>query len=499
MKTLFKSVFYILASATLCVAALSSCKGEDEVYDFEFNIPGSIVAEPGATTTMPFTARNITSVSVSSTPKGWSVENIDMKNWVVTIKAPAKYSSEDGSVVENGTLKLTGYTAAGTSVSASSYLSLLNHEIDLTAEPSNSYAITQKDTRYTIDVSHKGESDQLITPARVDLLWQSAKSFIQFYGYEPQNKTFTFFIGNEEVKDDSGNVVATRIPASNAVIAAYDANDKIIWSWHVWSTQTALGEGSIVASNGVEFMNRNLGAYADPKGSTSGDDIYNGYGMYYQWGRKDPFYRPYDYAFSNNSDKTVYSGTNTTLRFKYADTGNYDEVGSMAFAIENPMIFVRGDKDNAYDWLYEAHDNELWSADTKSLYDPCPKGWRLPKAEDFEVFDIATDEDAAASADMRARYGWNLVDKVSGVEMFMPAAGRKSFESGVFTNMSDYGGYESPLPWIGYYWTAESVSADSKALSLYFDLNNTRAVNNHYEPRKAMYRANAMQVRCVRE
>ena len=171
----------------------------------------------------------------------------------------------------------------------------------------------------------------------------------------------------------------------------------------------------------------------------------------------------------------------------------------MEFATQNPMIFVRGAEDNAYDWLYEAHDNELWSATEKSMYDPCPKGWRIPKAEDFEVFDIAADEDAAASADMRARYGWNLVDKTSGVKMFMPAAGRKSFESGVFTNMSDYGGEHSPLPWIGYYWTAESVSADSKALSLYFDLNNTRAVNNRYEPRKAMYRANAMQVRCVRE
>jgi hypothetical protein len=30
-------------------------------------------------------------------------------------------------------------------------------------------------------------------------------------------------------------------------------------------------------------------------------------------------------------------------------------------------------------------------------------------------------------------------------------------------------------------------------------LNTTRAVNNRYEAVKAMYRANGMQVRCVRE
>ena len=499
MKTLFKSVFYILACTTLCATVLSSCKGEDEVYDFVFDVPGSVVAQPGATVALPFTARNITSVTVISKPNGWEVENVDLKKWEITIKAPGKYSAEDSSIVENGILKLTGYTAVGTSISATSYLSLLNQKIDLTAEPSNSYALTQKDTRYIIDATHKGESDERISPARVDLLWQSTKDLIRFYGYTPESGEFTFFVGNEEITDDNGEVTGTRIPSGNTVVAAYDANDEIIWSWHIWTTASALGEGSIVASNGVEFMNRNLGAYHNANGSTNGDDIFDGYGMFYQWDRKDPFYRPSDYAFSNNTDKTVYTGTNTTLRFKYADTGNYDEVGSLEFAIENPMVFVRGAKDNAYDWLYTSHDNTLWSGSTKSIYDPCPKGWRVPKAEDFEVFDIAAAEDAAASADMRAQYGWNLVDKVSGVEMFMPAAGRKSFESGVFTNMSDYGGDESPLPWIGYYWTAGANTADYTASSLYFDLNNTRAVNNHYEPRKAMYRANAMQVRCVRE
>jgi hypothetical protein len=33
---------------------------------------------------------------------------------------------------------------------------------------------------------------------------------------------------------------------------------------------------------------------------------------------------------------------------------------------------------------------------------------------------------------------------------------------------------------------------------MFFDLNTTRAVNNRYEPGKAMYRGNGMQVRCVK-
>ena len=56
------------------------------------------------------------------------------------------------------------------------------------------------------------------------------------------------------------------------------------------------------------------------------------------------------------------------------------------------------------------------------------------------------------------------------------------------------------MPWVGYYWTTGIATADkSKAQSMFFDLNTTRAVNNRYEAQKEMYRANGMQIRCVRD
>lgn len=499
MKTFIRSFAAVAMIVMICASIFSSCSNKEEVYDFVFDIPGSVVTEPGSTVVMPFTAQNITSISVTAQPKGWEIKDIDMINWTVTIVAPKKYTAEDSSVEENGSLKLNGYTAAGTSIEATSYLSLLNQSIDLTSAPSNCYVLTQKDTRYTIDVTHKGESSEQFTPAAVELTWQSQKNFIQYFGLNEDNRTFTFFVGNEEVKDDNDNVVATRIPDGNAVIAAYDADGKVIWSWHVWATGSDVESSAITASNGVVFMDRNLGAYHNPDGSTNGDDIYNGYGMYYQWGRKDPFNRPYDYAFKNNNDKPGYSSIGSTMRFQYADAENSTEAGTLEFAVAHPMTFVRGSEDNAYDWLYSGHNDQLWNAQQKSMYDPCPRGWRVPDGDAFEVFDIDVAEDMAAMVDMRGRYGWHLVDKVSGVEMFMPAAGRKSFESGVFTNVNNYGGENPPMPWIGYYWTAGRGSKDATSVSMFFDLNTTRAVNNAYEPKKDMYRANAMQIRCVRE
>lgn len=498
MRTLFRSFCFIATAVTLCLSVLSSCdKGEE--YDFVFDIPGSIVTELGSTVVMPFTARNITSISVSAVPKGWEVKDVDLLNWTITILAPSKYTAEDSSVEENGLLKLIGYTAAGTSVNASSYLSLLNKAIDLSAEPSNCYALSQKDTRYTIDVSRKGENGAAIAPARVDLLWQSRTNFVQYFGLNDDGRTFTFFIGNEEITNEDGDVISTRMPDGNAVLAAYDANDNIIWSWHIWATGSDIESGAITSSSGVVFMDRNLGAYHNPNASTNGDDIYSGYGMYYQWGRKDPFNRPYDYAFKNNNDKSGYNATGGTVRFKYADAESYEDAGTVDFTVANPMVFVRGAEDNAYDWLYNGHDDQLWGSAEKSVYDPCPRGWRVPDGDAFESFDIDAAEDAAAMVDMRGRYGWHLVDKVSGVEMFMPAAGRKSFETGVFTNVNNYGGENPSMPWIGYYWTAGKGSENATSVSMFFDLNTTRAVNNRYESQKNMYRANAMQVRCVRD
>ena len=496
MKTLFQGVWTMVAAMMVAAFAFVSCETKEE-YDFEFNMPGSIVAEFEKTIEIPFTARNIVSVSVSARPKGWIINNIDLVNSVITITTPKSFTADDDSVEENGTLRLTGYTAAGTSVQTSSYLSLLNRDIDLSDKYSNCYVLTQKDTRYYVDVTHKGESNERITPENVVILWQSDRNVFNYDSYDAATGKYTFFLGHEDVLDENDKVVSTRTPDCNAVIAALDANGEVLWSWHLWATGSDVEASAIETSVGT-FMDRNLGAYHNSDGSMKQDDVYRSYGMYYQWGRKDPFSRPVDYKFSANEDKMIY-GTNTlTTSYKYVDAEDDAEVGTMEYAVKNPMAYILGSSVDGYDWLYGAHKADLWSAEQKSVNDPCPRGWRVPDSSVFEAFDIDESEDAAAWGDVSNMYGWHLVDKATGVKMFMPAAGRRSFETGVLTNVNDYGYDNVPRPWIGYYWTA-TAGESNKSNSLFFDLNTTRAVNNRYEAVKAMYRANGMQVRCVRE
>jgi hypothetical protein len=62
-----------------------------------------------------------------------------------------------------------------------------------------------------------------------------------------------------------------------------------------------------VVLNGETMMGVNLGAELNSNGSTNGEDIYKSYGMYYQWGRKEPFVGPLAYNFPSNDDDAIYN------------------------------------------------------------------------------------------------------------------------------------------------------------------------------------------------
>ena len=496
MKSLFRVLFCAAVSAVLCVSVFSSCNKEEELGLF-LEMPGHIVSEFNQTLVIPFVSRNIASITVSSIPEGWTVENLDMVARTVTIKAPSAFATADNKIEENGLLTLRGFTPAGTATTSTAYLSLLNKHIDLSDKYSNSYVISEKNTRYTIDLTHKGESSEKIAPFGAYILWQTSEELLNYSSYDAATGKFTFFVAGEDIKDDNGKVIDNRIPDGNALIIAYNEDGATLWSWHVWVTSSDVESSAITTSAGV-FMDRNLGAYRNSNGSTAADDIYGSYGLYYQWGRKDPFVRPIDYRFTGDHDQVLYSDVDTDMKILYANKESDESVGTLEYAMQNPLSYVLGSADNAYDWLYSSHDDNLWSANSKSVNDPCPRGWRVPAANAFEVFDIDEAEDLDALANVRNMYGWHLVDKNTGVKMFMPGAGRRSFETGVLVNVNNYGYENVPAPWTGYYWTA-GVSEGGKARSMSFDLNTTRAVNNRYSANTPMYRANGMQIRCVRE
>ena len=158
----------------------------------------------------------------------------------------------------------------------------------------------------------------------------------------------------------------------NAVIAAKDAEGEILWSWHIWLTD--MPEEQVYYNDAGTMMDRNLGATS----ATPGD--VRALGLLYQWGRKDPFLGA-SYIDSENA-------ANSTLSWPLA-VESTSETGNMEYAIAHPTTFITFNNDNKHtDWYYNLNKeiSQIRWQSSKTIYDPCPYGWRVPDGGESGVY-----------------------------------------------------------------------------------------------------------------
>ena len=154
----------------------------------------------------------------------------------------------------------------------------------------------------------------------------------------------------------------------NALIAALDANDEVLWSWHIWIPATPITEAVEQNYSTKAAMSRNLGALVDTPAALDAVATVESFGLLYQWGRKDPF--P-GLGVVNGVGAATVAGTEMTTKVRPM---------TVEEAIKNPTVYVIKD-DSSKDWLPEVTDEvgKLWGETTKSVYDPCPVGYMLPE------------------------------------------------------------------------------------------------------------------------
>lgn len=480
-----RRVFYgLVVMLGICLLS-AGCKKEET---YSFNVPsGSIlVAMPGATGTTSFDSFNIASIGVTSTPEGWTVDDIDLYNGTITVTAPSSFEEDE---VKEGTLSLKGYTPQGSTKTISIYLAILeNKDVDYTAAPANCYIANKPETRFVFD-PYKGGNGVVLETEHIEVMWQTRKSLIKYLDLRDGKASFYLEMA---ASDEDSDEPTNKVYEGNALIGAYDKAGKLIWSWHIWVTNGDPTTETIVL-NGAEMMNINLGAFTNSNGSTDGKEIYRSYGMYYQWGNKNPFVGPSNYKFSLNYDAAMWDGDGYQTYLDYEESTA--KVGTLEWSTHNPMALIKGNKDNGYDWLYTGHDNTLWSEDTKTDNDPCPAGWRVPAKSVFENLTIVGSYDDMSWEEAQPLYGWMLQDTETGNEHFFTAQGRRNYLDCRLDIFND--DYDMPIPWSGYYWTASVDGEDASAL--YFDLNTATRLWNGFDAARAMHRANAMPVRCVKE
>lgn len=303
---------------------------------------------------------------------------------------------------------------------------------------------------------------------------------------------------------------------ANAVLAVRDASNQIMWSWHIWVTERPVyTERHILQdyfddSNTYQLMQCNLGwvdgkmvyynqrdltfSFTQPGSGKTAElkvrqegetfDYKDVGSTYYQWGRKDPL------VALKNWDSHGYKD------YRLHETGDPDyvyrvETGSTTIgnAIQHPNVFYTrtpGVTDGA-DWNGD-HTTTLWNAyenggtlasttSVKTIYDPSPRGFKVPIPRAFAIFVNGHDGDESTKSelngyvfeddedDLHNKYRVFPQANRRGTEIPLTATGQRADVAGLPVYAED-GPYKSEIGGLWslygvYYWTCVPKSKTS--------------------------------------
>ncbi|MDE5851738.1 MAG: hypothetical protein K2H25_02980, partial [Alistipes sp.] len=207
----------------------------------------------------------------------------------------------------------------------------------------------------------------------------------------------------------------------NALVGIYDSANNLLWSYHIWkpeidpTSDANLLEYKYTNSGTYHVMPIALGATAKvdigPTGTATTNTLKT-YGLYYQWGRKDPLGRAG--ALTGSTFATTYAGATGNTAFNWTNVNIKDSnlLGSndamdkdgkklddfmIDYVTKNPTQFIA--VDNGFygnSWIGKDNPN-LWgnprgyeyprnSTLQRTILDPCPKGYRVAPADLWLAF-----------------------------------------------------------------------------------------------------------------
>ena len=157
-------------------------------------------------------------------------------------------------------------------------------------------------------------------------------------------------------------------------------------------------------------------------------------------------------------------------------------------AEENPMTYIGS---GSGEWCTgtgadESDYTKRWMGSKKTMYDPCPVGYRVPKGGNDGFWATALGTSSSTSTGTKwdsttSGRHWTLADGTTAA--WYPAVGCRYYHSGAFDYVGSY----------GYYWSASpSPSDSSRAYYLHFN-------NGLVSPARDNLRGSGCSVRCVKE
>ena len=318
-------------------------------------------------------------------------------------------------------------------------------------------------------------------------------------------------------------------------------NATLLWSWTIWAADGYNPEATAIIADGNVFMDRNLGAAISGVGSKGEYEPAYAVGNYYQWGRKDPFpsiadycnYWPCQYAnqligtptytpivaLRVNGQSAAKNVDSQVWGYRTKDDGSFNmdsswhtiERNSIAapsssnrvfagYAVEHPYVYILNPTcpDGGYYPWVTTNDQSyraFWggSESKKTLFDPCPTGWRVCNKSEAESF-MQTVSSTAALASNLVGYDFD--------GHYLPMTGPRGNKDMRTTNVRSCG-YETK----SYMWTSEIVAnhnfgyaytAAMIAPANYADAGKPNALKMTTEGQDR-YLTQACPVRCVKE
>lgn len=426
-----------------------------------------------------------------------------------------------------------------------------------TGETANCYMISAPGT-YAFDATVIGNGEKgiianagfhtesvTISPSSVELLWQDTPGFITSVSLD--NGVVTYTAG--------GNV-------GNAQIAVKDNNGTILWSWHIWGTGDRAVEDEIItnrAGNKFSVMDRTLGQLhkltlsdvtaedgtiytytyhkTDPTIKLTVGDIYplSNQAVLYQWGRKDPIPSAVTYYDINNNptDITTYpvikptEASEATILYSIQHADYFIDIYSLVsnglwLSEENNSELLWGDSYVA-DATYTDDDAAIGWTHSKTIYDPCPAGYRVAnrfmqtsfmvQKSDNNTASFTNDDDALT--DITSIMDVITTTYLTGTTTrYAPVYSRGYFfgqddegtDKGSYFPQVSYrqggGGFNSSSKDMrSYYWTSSPSSSYTNAQSWFFEafVKTNSSMTGKIDVGETTQKRYANPVRCVRE
>lgn len=325
--------------------------------------------------------------------------------------------------------------------------------VDLSAAATANCYIVPAAGTYKIKTVKGNSAESVGEAASAELLW----SYSTFGGLDA-------VVVSTSVSYADGYVSFTTTGTDgNALLTAKDAAGNILWSWHIW----AIAEVPDIQLGGATVQKYPLGYSPWPA-----NDAYS-WGLFYQWGRKDPF----GIKFAVPESPSGIFNTPANIADVIGSDGT-----ALAYSIAHPNEFITCNETTC-DWYAAEGANQnsgLWAA-TKTIYDPCPAGYVVAPSSVFQGID-PTQIVANVFPDQAG-----TVDDP--VRRAMTCEGNDFYYSGYVHYNKTWSVWEYSGAWV---WSRDTP-ADSPFANSCFILNAI------IEPAKAWYRGNAMPVRCAKE